>query len=207
MIDKLVVGPSVNKPGGKCYYVREKNIGILHIPKCGTKSLKVNMKGLSTFRDLDTSICIQYAAIIRHPVGRWISGFATYAANRINHNKITFKEFMEILNTESAIDHIFKTIMFDAHTKSQYLYCRPVMHGLKLFSADNRSKFYQWLWSNGINAQDEHLHNHEKFADHSPHKIIYNKLSEIVNRDPNKIKILTERYKEDIKLYEQASTD
>ena len=142
-----------------------------------------NGQGIPSAKCSSSWAGVEYAAIIRHPVGRWASGFATNLANRIHNGHTTYKKVMDMLEDPKSLEYIFKQVAFEVHTKPQYLFIKPVKDRIELFSAENRGPFYKWLNSRGIEAKDEKLHHVKNFPKDEDHYLIYSRLDCIINND------------------------
>jgi hypothetical protein len=167
-------------------------------------SLKASLKGQCVEKKLTLIEGVEYAAIFRYPLGRWISGFATHLAAKIHNNIIAFDEVMRLLHDEQCLEHIFNTLAFDTHTKPQHLFITGLDNILP-FDAKNRDPFYQWLNDKGIEASDAKLHHVENFDKNEPHYIIFKKLENIVYNDANKVRKINQFYRKDLEIYERIT--
>jgi len=148
-----------------------------------------------------------YGAMLREPVGRWISGFATYLQLRIQHNKCKLDDIKRLLSEKETLDHIFKTIAFEEHTKPQHLFIYPVADRVNCFTAQDRPKLYRWLKLLNFNCKDEALHHVENFGHAESHYIIYKIIQDLIFNNTDYHNAVINFYRKDTELYERAKTD
>jgi len=183
--------------GADCYC--DGKIAVVLIQKCATQSIKAVLEKDFERKKLEVWDGVEYAAMIRNPVERWISGIATHFANRINNGISTFELVEEFLNDKDGVDYLFKTVSFEEHTKPQHLFIEQVKDRVNLFPLDYSEKFYDWIRSNGYDVCNAHIHNTLHFDKNSYHYKIFEKIKSLMTSE-NTDKI-NKFFKTDMELY------
>jgi hypothetical protein len=113
------------------YPTTKGNRCFIKIPKCGTTTITkvlVDREGWATHREPWIDTDWDMAALVRHPVDRWISGMAQYLHNGQRH----------IVSVDQAIEKM----EHDTHTSPQSKW----MQGAKpwLFKLENIQRLWDW---------------------------------------------------------------
>jgi len=181
------------KPGAMCWYDADKKLSIIHIPKCGTNSIKKAVPDSFKFIPLEYILGVKYCAIIRHPLGRWVSGMATNFSNRIHNGHTTYEKVMAMLDEPEAWEYMLKVCAFEVHTKPQHLFWEPIKGKIRLFDAENRNPFYDYLANHGLEIEDLHQHNVRNFDKNHYHYLIWSRIDLVVSNN--------KKYQEKINCY------
>jgi hypothetical protein len=189
----------------ECFIHKKKETAFILIQKCATKSMMKSLRSAKLTKVASFFNSIDYenyevAAIIRNPIDRWISGFATWLAIKEHNGEASYDELLSIFDNEDEINYIIKQVAFDVHTRPQVNFIEPVLSKIKLFDITQVEKVFKWLKSKGIKAQNIHIHRTGDFAEDSIHRVAYNKTKKLIEDNEELYNSVVNYYKEDFRL-------
>lgn len=122
MLEHLVVRGYTPKSG----VISPEGVFCLHIPKnASTYLTNLLVHNGWSHSNADNPNIKQHIVILRDPVERWVSGFATYAASWILGKSYGSEAFNEDYN-DLATRLIFDQIVFDDHTTPQIQFIKQL---------------------------------------------------------------------------------
>lgn len=145
----------------------------------------------------------QAIVVLRDPVDRWISGFATYATSWLLGPNYGSDHFVEHYN-ELAERIIFDNLIFDDHTTPQFDFFKQLPTSLNTtffelnkHTVENISKFVGY----DLNISDVDANVSE---DHYDQQQISKFIRDRLNNKPNLIHSINEQYANDFKLIDSV---
>jgi hypothetical protein len=197
------VQPDWDPPTATAVSHRER-IGIVLVPKCGSTSLEAALESAGCFEpDEGIRPTYRYAAMVREPVDRWASGFATWVAANAHDGAVGDEEAKQFLGDPDVRNYVLARLVFDRHTAPQCWYLAPFLAQVTLFDVDNRRPFYAWCADRGCPLEEHDLHRTADFEEGSVHKTVWLQASALVARVPVGDRIAN-YYQKDMRLYRRA---
>lgn len=148
-----------------------------------------------------------YVTMIRNPVGRWITGFATFLVNQVNNSKLLEKEAYALFENQDILDYIFNKLEFDIHTTKQTKILER-FDEIKFFTLEKgQQNLIKWMNENGVLLTGiDTAHMTKNFDKEGFHYKIYQHIKNFIS-DKKYIDILETYYKEDLKLWRSCNGD
>jgi len=185
--------------------MQKENICFVLIPKNAHLSMQYTLENQGFKRGFIKNISgkMKYSAIIRDPVSKWATGFATYLTNCVNNKVITEYNAYKIFNSWGCIDYIFKIIEFDIHTvKQRSIINQFVNQDIKLFDIKNLDPLIKYFNENGVNITGiDTAHITENFDHEGFHYKIYKIINEFLFSHQAYCDLIKQYYSNDLKLY------
>lgn len=190
---------------------REKGLCYLSIPKCATQSMwpmtaAMGFKSISEYALKELYIPMNYFAIIREPVSRWVSGLAQFMADTAREGTLQWNfAVSDIFEQKDFFDQLFVECIFDQHTIPQTKYLehyresigKPVV--IKLFPLEQLDLMFVWLEEHGIQTPDM-IHTH-KSSDQSVKAVFCKRMHDFLHGNPEYVNKIRVFYKLDVEMY------
>ena len=193
------------QPGGGL--ISPEGVFYLNIPKnASTYTTNLLLKNGWVYHNLNTDVanikeCI---ALVRDPVDRWVSGFATYAASYVLGSGYGSDYFVEDYNTLTE-RVIFDTLVFDDHTTEQVKFLEQIdLTSTTLFRL-NKTYVNDIAQHLNINITESIELNNNSSENNYDVKQISKFMQERINQDPVLKAKIIERYNKDYQLLQTAT--
>ena len=137
--------------------------------------------------------------LVRHPLGRWVSGIATYYTIALDLPAATADHFWhaEALKDPELVAWYIKKPFHDNHTFPQVEFWKD-SPGARLFKMENIGAMWKAM---GIDAGGTHANHYENH----PHRVpVQNVLRGIIEMSRRYQDMILSRYAADLTLYERA---